>query len=296
MRVARRRQLRGACVLLFAVSAAAERVGGDPSCDFEPAVDLPYRAADGVNPLLLSADVAPAPAACGAPVAVWVHGGSWRGGDKGDSHATRVAFYNAAGWMLVSINYRLSTPLVDPPVTYPDHNEDVAAAIAWVHEHIGEHGGDPSTVLLVGHSAGATIAASVAVDPTYLATHGLAPSALNCVVLLDPAGLDIAAIARTSDLYPYVFGNDPDVWRDASPPTHVGAGPLPARVLLVVRGSEHRRRGATEFADQLRRAGSDAVVADVDPRGHDELEILISSGDEVMGQLMLDELDRCADA
>jgi arylformamidase len=69
----------------------------------------------------------------------------------------------------VSVNYRLSPyGIPDDPtdfdpnrVMYPIHNQDVAAAIAWVHEHIGEYGGNPDQISIMGHSAGVGIVAAM---------------------------------------------------------------------------------------------------------------------------------------
>ena len=56
-------------------------------------------------------------------------------------------------------NYRLTDPASPTPAVYPTHNQDVAAAVAWVHDHIRDYGGDPSRIALLGHSAGAQLAA-----------------------------------------------------------------------------------------------------------------------------------------
>ena len=70
-------------------------------------------------------------------------------------------------------NYRLW------PATHPDHIEDAAAAFAWLHAHASEHGGNPDQVFVLGHSAGAYLAALLAVDGRYLGAHGLALSAIR---------------------------------------------------------------------------------------------------------------------
>lgn len=87
------------------------------------------------------------------PVLVYVHGGGWVIGDKRQQGRLTVHELAAAGWLCVSINYRLS-----PGATYPDHLIDVKRALAWVRAHIAEHGGDPRFVVLAGGSAGAHLA------------------------------------------------------------------------------------------------------------------------------------------
>ncbi|MEY3110388.1 MAG: hypothetical protein RL079_1073, partial [Verrucomicrobiota bacterium] len=73
-----------------------------------------------------------------------------------------------AGVAVVTPDYRLS-----PKVKYPAYVDDAAAAFAWTVKHIAEHGGDPRKVFIGGHSAGATLALLVGMDPNRLKPHGL---------------------------------------------------------------------------------------------------------------------------
>ena len=208
-------------------------------CDDRPALGLPYRSIEGVDPDLLSVDIYPVAGECNAPVVIWIHGGGWQIGDKGNGAVQRADFYNSHGWLLVAVNYRLTTDVADPPVAYPDHNKDAAAALGWIDRNIAAHGGDPTSAMLTGHSAGGSIAASLIADPSYLAAYDMDPSWLDCAVLLDTAGYYIttaASSAGSSDVYQPAFGTDPEVWAQASPIGHVGEGPLPANVLVVTRG------------------------------------------------------------
>jgi acetyl esterase/lipase len=50
---------------------------------------------------------------------------------------------------------------------------DVAKAIRWVHGHVAEYGGDPKRLLIMGHSAGAQLAALICTDERYLKAEGL---------------------------------------------------------------------------------------------------------------------------
>jgi acetyl esterase/lipase len=73
-----------------------------------------------------------------------------------------------AGVAVVTPDYRLS-----PKVKYPAYVDDAAAAFAWTVKHIAEHGGNPRKVFIGGHSAGATLALLVGMDPNRLKPHGL---------------------------------------------------------------------------------------------------------------------------
>jgi arylformamidase len=81
------------------------------------------------------------------PVVVWIHGGGWQGGDKKDVQKKPQAFVDR-GFVFVSVNYRLL-----PDVTIKQMAGDVAKAIRWTHDHAKDYGGDPDTLLVMGHSS-----------------------------------------------------------------------------------------------------------------------------------------------
>ena len=138
-----------------------------------PALELAYgqgarQRCDVYRPL----DAAGKPLAGPAPVVVFVHGGSWMSGDK---HLYRWVGQALAqqGFVAVLANYGLM-----PTVRFPDFANDVAAAVAFAHQHAAEWGGDPSRLFLMGHSAGAHLTALVSYDSRYLARQGLTPAVI----------------------------------------------------------------------------------------------------------------------
>lgn len=98
------------------------------------------------------------------PVIVFIHGGGWRAGDKAGYEFAGRAF-SARGFVTVVPNYRLS-----PAARFPAFVEDGADALRWVRANIAARGGDPERIILVGHSAGAHIAALLAMDEHWLGT------------------------------------------------------------------------------------------------------------------------------
>jgi arylformamidase len=101
-------------------------------------------------------DVFPAPRRSGqlpAPVLVFIHGGYWRSLDKADHSFLAPAFVKQ-GACVVMPNYALC-----PAVTIPQIALQMTQALAWIHRHIGAHGGDPRRITVVGHSAGGHLAA-----------------------------------------------------------------------------------------------------------------------------------------
>ena len=95
-----------------------------------------------------------------APVLVQVHGGAWIIGNKDQQGMPLMAHMAERGWVCVAINYRLS-----PRSTWPDHIVDVKRALAWVKDHIAEHGGDPDFVAITGGSAGGHLSSLAALSP-----------------------------------------------------------------------------------------------------------------------------------
>jgi acetyl esterase/lipase len=104
-------------------------------------------------------DTEPGGEEAGAPVLVFVHGGGFTGGDKhvpgGPMYDHVGAWAVRNGWVGVTINYRLA-----PGHTWPSGAQDVAAAAAWVRGNIASYGGDPSRIVVAGHSAGCVHVAS----------------------------------------------------------------------------------------------------------------------------------------
>jgi acetyl esterase/lipase len=60
-----------------------------------------------------------------------------------------------------------------PPAHFPMFLEDAARAVRFARETATKWGGDPTRLVLMGHSAGAYIAAMLAFDPQWLLKVGL---------------------------------------------------------------------------------------------------------------------------
>lgn len=259
--------------------------------------DVPYLQRPGVPQEALSLDIYAPPgnleeASSGPwPVVVYVHGGGWSRGDKAQV-GDKPRFFNAQRVGFVSVNYRLSPEDEGAaPLRHPAHVEDVAAAIAWVHDHIAGYGGDPSRLLLMGHSAGAGIAATVAVDPRYLGAHRKPLTTLRCVVSNDTGSYDIprqmaATTERSRVIYERAFGDDPAGWRDASPAHHVAPDQGVADFLIIHRGWRGRRQMAIDFAAALTAAGVKAQAHHANGLSHRDVNAHIGQPDKALHKLV----------
>lgn len=162
----------------------------------------------------------------GAPVLLQVHGGAWVYGTKEKQGRPLMNRMAAQGWVCVAINYRLA-----PRDPWPAHVVDVKRAIAWVREHIAEHGGDPDYVVITGGSAGGHLAALAALtpgDPAFQPGFEDADTSVQAAVpfygvydFAGSTGLANAISMRDAFLGPRVmqttWTDAPDVYEAASP-------------------------------------------------------------------------------
>lgn len=102
-----------------------------------------------------------------ADVAVFFYGGRWEYGSKRDYLFVGQALASK-GIVTVIVDYRLH-----PDVQFPGFVEDGAKAVGWVKRHIADHRGDPERIHLIGHSAGAHIAAMLSLDARFLSAEGV---------------------------------------------------------------------------------------------------------------------------
>ena len=231
-------------------------------------------------------DVYVPPSAVNAPVIVSIHGGGLRQGDK-SGHAFVGERFASAGNVTVVINHRLS-----PGVTHPAHIEDVAAAVAWVKRNIAKHGGDPNKLFVIGHSAGAYLAALLVLDPKYLSVHGLTPKDIRGVVpvsgffYVDRPGV---APDRPKD----TWGIDAKVWKAASPAAYVNRD-VPPMLLLYADGDDAwRRQQQGEFVTALGAAGHRAAeVRMIKNRTHNTVWSEMAKADDETARAILEFVTR----
>jgi triacylglycerol lipase len=168
-------------------------------------------------------DIFRASAIAGAkkPVVVFVHGGGFAAGDKGGEGAP---FYNnvgawavARGFVGVNLTYRLA-----PAHGWPAGAQDVAAALRWLRDNVGRHGGDADRMVVIGQSAGAAHVAGC------IAGHGCAKGSIPSIaaaVLI--SGIYEADAFHPNPMHEVYFGSERALYPVRSAVLGLAAAPMP---------------------------------------------------------------------
>lgn len=261
----RHRVRRAAFALIVAagLSIVAVKVLGATILNGLSANSVYHRTADlayGEHPRQTLDLYAPAGVTAPAPVLLFFYGGGWTEGTRADYEFVASSFARE-GYLVVLPDYRLH-----PEVTFPAFVDDAAAAATWVQEHARQHGGDPERIFLAGHSAGAYLAALVALWPDKVLEAGG-----------DPEGFaGFIGLAGPYDFLPLDEGSvlerifPAETRLESQPIQHVDAGAVAPPVLLVHGTADERvwPRNSRRLAAALERRGADVTLITYDGVGH----------------------------
>jgi len=191
----------------------------------------------------------PARAADDAPVpaVVWIHGGRWVDGDKGEARAHEICeTFAAAGYVCISVNYRLGAG------SWPTDLYDCKNAVRFLRAHAGQYHVDPDRIGVFGGSAGGHLALMVGftageagLEPA--APYPGVPSAVSCVGdfygptdfltwrKTDAAGAALGPDDHAGDAKVFAAGRpaDAQLWRAVSPVNHLTPAAPP---VLIAQG------------------------------------------------------------
>ena len=188
---------------------------------------------------------APRGGAANRPVLVFFYGGNWDSGDKHDYGFVGRAFA-ALGYVTVLPDY---THTHERP--YPAFMADAGAALAWVAANIAAYGGDPARIAVAGHSAGAYLAVTLALDPRWGASR-LIKAGIGIAGPYDFVPLDTAVTLRT-------FGHVADL----AATQRVNFVRPDAPPLLLITGADDTTvlpRHSRTLAARLRETGAEAEL------------------------------------
>jgi len=222
------------------------------------------------------------------PVIVFVHGGAFVRGDKclpNGMYDNVLYWFAKQGFVGINLEYRLA-----PEVAFPGAVDDLAMGIEWAANNIAAHGGDPTRIALVGHSAGGTHVASYVFDPLlgHLGQHAKA-AVLMCARLRADQSPENP---NTPSVKAY-FGDDIAAYETKAPMAYAACSSMPVFIinaefenpLLDVYGLEFAHR-----LGQARRRSPRYLSA----RRHNHMSILahFNTDEETVGPEIVDFLDQ----
>lgn len=183
------------------------------------------------------------------PVVIFFYGGAWQDGSRDDYLFVADAL-TQRGYVVVIPDYR-----VFPEVMYPDFLNDGAAAVAWTVANIERFGGDRSRLFLMGHSAGAHIAAMLALDRSYLAAHNVSATSIKGLIGL--AGpYDFLPLTEPNVIA--LFSTEKNLAM-TQPISHVKSSTVALPPVLLLHGDADTRvypKNSINLARELRAAGA----------------------------------------
>lgn len=186
-----------------------------------------------------------------APIIIFVHGGAWALGNRGQVGA-KARYFTNAGYHFASVTYTLF-----PRANAQTQALQVGQAVNWIHSNASRLGADPDRIALMGHSAGCHLSS--------LATlTGAAPS-VKALICNDTRAYDLPFLAKMSGgslpaLYAPAFRSR-KTWGAWSPISYTGLQQQPP-TLVAWSGGRGRDKVSLRFADALERDGTQVVRYD----------------------------------
>ena len=185
------------------------------------------------------------------PMIVFWHGGRWSFGDKKQYRFVGAALAGL-GCVVAVPNYRHY-----PQVKMDGFLADAALATRWTLEHAAEHGADPKRLYLMGHSAGAHLAAMLALDRRYLRAAGVREDARLAGVIGLSGPYDFLPLeeADVQDMF-----GPPGNYPQSQPINYVSAGAPPMLLVHGLRDATVRPKNARNLAAALQSAGAPVTL------------------------------------
>ncbi len=193
----------------------------------------------------LKTDIYTPKGAANAPVVVFFFGGRWSEGNK-DLYEFAGAALAKQGFVAVVPDYRLY-----PAVKFPAFVEDAAKAVRWARDNANRYGGDANRLFVMGHSAGAHLAALLATDESFLKAVGGSRQWLKGMIgLAGPYDF----LPFTDDDIKDMFG-PPERYQITQPINHIDGRNPP---MLLMHGEDDVSvfpRNTRNLANKIRAAG-----------------------------------------
>jgi len=186
-----------------------------------------------------------------APILIYVHGGAWALGNRGQVHS-KPRHFTSNGYHFISVTYTLF-----PAANAQTQALQVGEAVNWVYANAAQFGADPERIALMGHSAGCHLSS--------LATLTGAALPVKALICNDTRAYDLPFLAKLSGgglpgLYAPAFRNR-RMWDAWSPISYSGLKPQPP-TLVAWSGGRGRDKVSKRFADALEYDGTNVTRFD----------------------------------
>jgi arylformamidase len=214
-----------------------------------------------------------------APIAVFLHGGAWRGGQARDCAYAAETFVHAGAHYAVPEFAAIMDVGLDGMVA------QVRRAVAWLARNATTFGGDPGRIHVIGHSSGGHLAGNVLV--TDWKDFGLPPDTVNGGLCI--SGMYDLKPVRLSARASYVKFDD-RIEHDYSPQRHLGRLACPVIVAYGDQESPEFQRQSVEFARTLEQGGRlDRLIVG---QGHNHFELpeTLASPYGLLGRAVLEQM------
>jgi acetyl esterase/lipase len=211
------------------------------------------------------------------PVLFFVHGGTWRSGDR-KIYPKLGELYASHGLGTVIISYRLS-----PKVQHPAHIQDVARAFAWTCKNISKYGGRSDEIVCMGHSAGGHLVSLLGTDENYLKAEKRSFADIKGVI-------SVSGVYRILPLGPLAsaFGKDAEVCKKASPINNVGDKEPPFLLIYADHDLLTLDIMAKNMCEALKEHKCDATLLEVKDRDHVSIIKDMTKDDDPVRQNVLE--------
>ena len=218
------------------------------------------------------------PGGSGAPVLVYVHGGAWKAGNKGQVGAM-PDYFTKRGYVFVSVGYSLGANV-------GQQADQVGQAINWVRANAASFGGDGGRVAVMGHSAGCHLSS--------LAVLSGRAQGVRALIANDTAAYDLAYLAQiNNDRLPILYAGpfrDRSKWNAWSPISYAGGGGgIP--VLVAWSGGRDREEISQRFANALESAGHRVVRFDGSGYNHISISRAVGRARDPLNRAVTQFLD-----
>ena len=149
---------------------------------------------------------------------------------------------------------------------HPTHIQDVAKAINWVEDNISNYGGNPSNIMLIGHSAGAHITALAVTNQNYLIDAGVNIYNIKTACILDAGAYLIMneQVFDDNNILNMIYGavgNDMNsgLWKDFAPYNYIDADKYIPNLIIAHSDAQYRYNANSLFCSKLDGCNKDYI-------------------------------------